>query len=138
MTTPEQLERLLDEVVACVGDPAPQVYERLFCKAPELRGLFVNDSTGAVRGEMFHRAIDTLHDLVAGRPYADGMIASERVNHVGLGVSVVQFNAFFETMGEVFREALGPAWSAEFDAAWRDGLARLAAVGVHGGAHGSA
>jgi hypothetical protein len=77
VNTVELLEHSLEQVVARIGDPAPQVYEQLFAQSPELRSMFVGDPLGSVRGEMFHRVIDTLIDVAAERPYASGMIAAE-------------------------------------------------------------
>ena len=56
----ELLECTLHQVVERVGDPAPQVYERLFAQSPALREMFVNDPLGSVRGEMFHRALEAM------------------------------------------------------------------------------
>ena len=93
--------------------------------------LFVNDAGGAVRGEMFHRALDTLADLAAGQPYAAGMIAAERANHAMLGVSPVHFDAYFHAMGDVFREALGAQWTQEVDTAWRGLMTQVSAIHAH-------
>ena len=111
--------------MARVGDPAPQVYERLFAQSPELRAMFVGDPLGSVRGEMFHRVIETLIDVAADRPYANGMIAAEWSNHHMNGVTARQFDSFFESVVQVMRQALGSDWTAEIDAAWRHTLARV-------------
>lgn len=116
------LERTLAEVVERVGDPAPRVYERLFEQSPDLRAMFVNDPLGSVRGEMFLRALEAMIDAAAGRPYAGGMVACEWRNHGMLGVTQAQFNGFFDAMVEVFRQSLGPAWTADIDQAWQDAL----------------
>jgi hemoglobin-like flavoprotein len=76
VTDAEWLEQTLERVVERVGDPVPLVYERLFGSAPELRAMFVMDTQGSVRGEMFQRALETLPDLAHGRPYAHSLIAS--------------------------------------------------------------
>ena len=49
MSTVELLEHSLEQVVARIGDPAPQVYERLFAQSPELRAMFVGDPLGMAR-----------------------------------------------------------------------------------------
>lgn len=130
-TVTNLLEHTLALAVQRVGDPAPLVYQRLFSQAPELQALFVNDAQGSVRGEMFCRAIETLVDLAAGRPYADGMIASERANHAMLGVKNVQFDAFFQSIVDVLRDALGADWTPPIDAAWRHALAQVRAIHAH-------
>lgn len=125
------MEWLLHAVAERIGDPAPRVYARLFDESPHLQPLFVGDRSGSVRAEMFLRALDTLSDLAAGRPYAPGMIASERVTHGNNGIGVAQFDRFFQIIGEVFREALGAQWSPATDALWQDLMARVAAIDGH-------
>lgn len=128
MRTLELLEQSLELVVERVGDPAPRVYQQLFEASPELRALFVNDPSGSVRGEMFHRVVEALLDVAANRPYAGGMIAAEWVNHRGIGVLPQQFDSFFVAVFEVCRQALGPDWTAGVDAAWRTTLDRVSAI----------
>lgn len=124
MTEVELLEQSLERVVERIGDPAPRVYEQVFGRWPELRALFVGDPTGSVRGEMFHRVIEALLDVAGGRPYAGGMIAAERANHAGIGVTTGQFEGFFQAVVQVLREALGADWTADIDAAWQATLCR--------------
>ena len=131
MTTADCLDDLLAQVVARIGDPAPRVYARLFDESPQVLALFVNDSRGSVRAEMFLRALDTLLDLAAGRPYAPGMIASERVTHGHQGIDAAQFDRFFHIIGEVFRDALGSDWSPLIDDTWRSLLAQVGMIHGH-------
>ena len=127
----EPFDHLLEQVTARIGDPAPQVYARLFAESPHLLPLFVGDGSGSVRGEMFLRALDTLVDLAAGRPYAPGMVASERVTHAHNGIDAAQFDRFFHLIGEVFRDALAEQWTPEFDTTWQTLMARVAAIHGH-------
>jgi hypothetical protein len=131
MTMSQTLEEMLEAVARRIGDPAPRVYDRLFAESPQLLPLFVADRQGSVRGEMFLRALDTLVDLAAGRPYAPGMIASERVTHSHNGVDAAQFDRFFLIMGDVFRDALGPDWTPALDATWQALMERVAAIHGH-------
>jgi len=133
VTEVELLQSSIEQAVERIGDPAPQVYERVFDAAPELRALFIRDERGSVRGEMFHRVIETLLDLASERPYAAGMIAAERINHDGIGVSPQQFDSFFDAILQVCRQALGAEWTAEIDAAWRGTIARVNALAAAGG-----
>lgn len=133
MTQVELLQSSLEQAVERIGDPAPQVYERVFGAAPELRALFVRDERGSVRGEMFHRVIETLLDVASQRPCAEGMIVAERINHGGIGVTPQQFDSFFDAVSQVCRQALGADWTAEIDAAWRGTLARVNALSAAGG-----
>ena len=125
MNDAERLEQMLERVVERIGDPAPRVYERLFEQEPDLREMFVLDTQGAARGEMFHRAIETLLDLAKGQAYATAMVEAEWSNHRMNGVSKAQFEAFFDAMGQVFREALGADWGTKLDRTWRDSVARI-------------
>jgi hemoglobin-like flavoprotein len=128
MDTVAWLEHSLGLVVDRIGDPAPRVYEALFAQEPQLRAMFIGDALGSVRGEMFHRVIDTLIDVAGERPYAGGMIAAEWTNHQMTGVSAAQFQAFFDTVVQVFRQALGDDWSPQIDAAWQSTLQRVGQI----------
>ena len=128
MDTVALLELSLERAVARIGDPAPRVYEALFAQEPGLRAMFVGDPLGSVRGEMFHRVIDTLIDVAGERPYAAGMIAAEWSNHRMNGVSAAQFQAFFDIVAQVLRQALGDEWTAQIDAAWQATLQRVAQI----------
>jgi hypothetical protein len=128
MDTAALLEHSLERVVVLVGDPAPRVYEALFAQEPGLRDMFIGDPLGSVRGEMFHRVIDTLIDVAGGLPYAGGMFAAELSNHRMNGVSTAQFQGFFDTVVQVFRQALGDEWTPQIDAAWRITLQRVGEI----------
>lgn len=128
MDTVALLEHSLERVVARIGDPAPRVYEALFAQEPGLRDMFVGDPLGSVRGEMFHRVIDTLIDVAGERPYAGGMIAAEWSNHRMNGVSAKQFQGFFDTVVRVFRQALGDEWTPQIDAAWQATLRQVGRI----------
>lgn len=122
------IEHSLHAVAERVGDPAVLVYRRLFELAPELQPLFVRDTTGSVRGEMLQRAFETVHDLLAGAPYAQGMIAAEFQNHQQIGVPAERFGLLFVAMIDVFRTQLGAQWDAATDAAWRSVLAQVGQI----------
>ncbi|MEO8113647.1 MAG: globin [Phenylobacterium sp.] len=111
-----------------VGDPAPQVYARLFAAYPETEALFVRDTSGAVRGEMLAVAIQCLLDLREGRHFGGNLIATERVNHDGFGVPAEAFAQFFPILMQTFRELLGEAWTPAMESAWSGLLAELDAI----------
>ena len=69
MNDSERLDFTLEQVAQRVGDPAPLVFERLYAEAPELQALFCNDASGAVRAEMFLRALECLQDAAGARLY---------------------------------------------------------------------
>ena len=120
------LDHTLDLVTQRVGDPAPLVLARLFAEAPELQALFCNDASGAVRAEMFLRAVECLQDAVGARQFSAGLVAAEHQTHQGYGVTTAQFQRFFVLVVEVFRDALGQDWTAEIDQAWARALHQVA------------
>lgn len=111
-----------------MGDPAPQVYARLFAAYPEMEALFVRDTRGAVRGEMLAVAIQCVLDLREGHHFGGNLIATERVNHEGFGVPPEVFGQFFPILVETFRELLGEAWTPATETAWAGLLAELDAL----------
>lgn len=113
------IEASLEQVAEQVGDPAEQVYRRLFAQVPELEELFVRDRSGTVRGEMLHRAIETILDLVGTGHYARGLITSEWINHQNLGVPGEKFELFFAAIVDTFRDIMAERWTDETDQAWR-------------------
>ncbi|HPU53196.1 MAG TPA: hypothetical protein PK359_16680 [Burkholderiaceae bacterium] len=124
----ELIERSLEAVAERVGDPAQIVYARLFEMAPNLKDLFVRDTDGAVRGQMLHQVFEMILDLVGGNHYAEVLIATEWLNHQDLGVPASQFDLFFQAMISSFRDALGPQWTPEIDAAWREVMNRIGEI----------
>ena len=129
MDDAECLDHTLTLVVQRVGDPAPRVFCRLFAEAPELQAQYCNDTSGAVRAEMFLRALECLQDAAGARQFSAGLVAAEHATHQGYGVSTAQFQRFFVLMVEVFREVLGPDWTAATDGAWARALQRLSPAG---------
>jgi hemoglobin-like flavoprotein len=128
MNSAELVAGSLEVLAERIGDPAPQVYARLFADYPEMESLFVRDTTGAVRGEMLAMAFECILDIGGAGAYAANLIAAERVNHQGVGVPSEVFGRFFPMLAETCRELLGDAWTAEVDAAWRELLGRLDAI----------
>jgi len=124
----QAIEASLEAVAARVGDPAQQVYARLFQHAPALRALFVRDTDGSVRGQMLQQVFETVLDLVEGNHYGGTLIASEWVNHQNLGVPAGQFELFFTAMIEAFRDILGDDWTPAFDEAWASVTAQVADI----------
>lgn len=108
----------LECVVEKVGDPVEPVYARLFEKYPDMQELFILDKNGGARGHMLAEVLDCVIDFCDGDNYASNFVASERMNHEGLGVPVDVFSTFLEIVVEVFREISGDRWSSEIDAAW--------------------
>ena len=131
MDDAECLDHTLDLVAQRIGDPAPRVFAQLFAEAPELQALFCNDASGAVRAEMFLRALECLQDAAGAQQFGTGLVAAEHATHLGYGVSTAQFQRFFALVVEVLREAMGPDWTPEIDRAWAGALHRLAQGTTH-------
>lgn len=110
------------------GDPAPVIYARLFADHPDLEALFLMDTDGGVRGSMLQQSFDCLIDVAEGGSLAPVILGAERVNHGTYGVPDNLFDAFFTTIRDCVREAMGADWKAETDAAWSRLLARTAAL----------
>jgi hemoglobin-like flavoprotein len=128
MTSGEIVAASLEALAEKVGDPARQVYARLFAEHPDMEALFVRDTTGAVRGEMLAMAFECLLDIGGTGAYAANLIAAERVNHEGVGVPPEAFGRFFPILAQTCRELLADGWTGEVDAAWADILARIAVL----------
>jgi hemoglobin-like flavoprotein len=108
----------LDRVVERVGDPTGLVFERLFAANPETEALFVCDSSGLVRGQMFQVTIESLLDFLGDQTYGAALIQIERINHQGLGVSPALFDSFYLTVMAVFKDVLDEDWTAEMETVW--------------------
>ena len=106
----------LERLVEIVGDPAPQVFARLFADCPETEAEFARDVTGAVRAEMLTMVFTCLMDPAG--PYQAGLVRTERVNHDGFGVPPELFDRFFVVVKETCRDLLGDDWTHEVEAAW--------------------
>ena len=110
------------------GDPAPVIYTRLFADHPDLEPLFLMDTDGGVRGSMLQQSFDCLIDMAEGGIMAPVILGAERMNHGTYGVPDNLFDAFFTTIRDCVRDAMGSDWTAETEAAWSRLLARTAAL----------
>lgn len=126
MDDAEWMDWTLEQVAERVGDPAPLVFERLFAEAPDLKPLFWNDGSGAVRAEMFMRAIECLQHSAGAQQYGVSLVAAEHRTHLGYGVPTGEFQRFFTIVVDVFREVLGTDWTEAVDLAWGRALQRMA------------
>ena len=68
----------LERVAERVGDFTPLIFERLFAEIPEAEALFVRDSGGLVRGQMFQVTMESLLDFLGDRSYGANLIQIER------------------------------------------------------------
>lgn len=100
-----------------MGDPADEVYARLFAEFPETEERFCRDVTGAIKAEMLTMVFDCLMNPAG--PYQTNLVRAERVNHDGFGTPNDVFDRFFWIVLETCRELAGAAWTPETEAAWR-------------------
>jgi hemoglobin-like flavoprotein len=107
------------------GDPAPQIYARLYADFPETEALFVRDTTGAVRGEMLAVAFQCIFDVNGAGAYAANLVRAERINHENVGVPPEAFGRFFPIVMETCRDLAGDEWTSEMHRAWAELLAEL-------------
>src|ERR1700721_26113 len=96
------ITQTLERVAERVGDPMRRVFQRLFRETPEVEALFVRDTEGLVRGQMFQVTIESLMDFLGDRSYGANLVQIERVNHVGLGVDPALFDRFYLTVMATF------------------------------------
>jgi hemoglobin-like flavoprotein len=113
----------LDLFAARCADPAAIVYGRLFALHPEAEALFLMDPGGHVRGQMLAIAVEALLD---GGERLAGLVGTERMNHVNIGVAPALFDGFFALLQSVVRDALGHDWTPAMAVAWRARLGALA------------
>ena len=118
----QSLERLAERV----GDPTPQVYQRLFARLPHAEARFARDVTGDIKGEMLSMVFGCLMDPAG--PYQVNLVKSERVNHDGYGTPNDEFDSFFHVVKETCRDLLGPDWTAAEEAAWNAQIARVTSI----------
>jgi hemoglobin-like flavoprotein len=108
----------LERVTERISDPMPLVFERLFSEMPEAEALFIRDTAGLVRGQMFQVTIESLLDYLGDRSYGANLIQIERVNHQGLGVEPEMFDRFYLTVMATFKDLLGPDWTEAMETTW--------------------
>jgi hemoglobin-like flavoprotein len=110
------------------GDLTASVYTRLFAARPELAGLFGNDASNAVKGEMLAQVFDTIFDFIGDRVYAEHALRSHQLTHDGYGIAPALFLSFFATVAETVADTLGPDWSGATAQAWARLLADIEAT----------
>ena len=119
------IEATLELVVERCGDPAPQMYARVFAQHPQMKPYFWRDTNDAVKGEMLSRTFAAILDFIGERRYADHMIGNELITHEGYDVPREVFASFFTIIRDAFREILGSDWTPTFEHAWSALLADI-------------
>ncbi|TAL32116.1 globin [Phenylobacterium sp.] len=125
-TTTDIVTRSLERLAERVGDPTPQVYQRLFARLPQAEARFARDVTGDIKGEMLSMVFGCLMDPAG--PYQVNLVKSERVNHDGYGTPNHEFDSFFQIVKETCRDLLGSDWTAAEEEAWNTQIARVTSI----------
>ena len=128
MTDASVIVATLEAVAERRGDPAPDVYRRLFATYPDLERLVVMDRDGGVRGSMMQQGLECILDHVGERRFAPQIISAERARHDSYGVPDNRFDAFFVAMRDTFRDVMGADWSPAMEREWAGLLAEFAAI----------
>lgn len=110
------------------GDLTGRVYARLFAARPELRDVFVNDASNAVKGEMLAHVFDIIFDFIGDRAFSEPALRSQSQSHDGYGVPPALFLSFFTTVADTVAEVIGPDWPGETAQAWAMLLADIEAT----------
>lgn len=119
------IEASLALVADRAGDPVPAVYARLFSLHPAMEAEFWRDGSGAIRGEMLTRVLETVLDMAGPRAWGEHLIIGEMVTHDNYGIPRPLFAGFFRLVADVLRELGGDGWTPAMDAAWGDVLAEI-------------
>jgi hemoglobin-like flavoprotein len=109
-------------------DLTPPVYRRLHAEHPETRALFRTEGSELVKGSMLAMTIEAILDFAGERSGKFRMIECEVVSHDAYGTPRELFIEFFGVIMRTLQEVLGPDWTAEMDAAWRNLLREIEAV----------
>lgn len=128
MPQPNAIEASLMLAAERAGDITPLVYDRLFAAQPAMRAEFWRDGSGAIRGEMLSRVIETILDLAGPRAYADQMIDCEIITHDAYGIPRSVFTTFFAIVAETVAAIAGPDWTPDMAAGWARLLADVDAI----------
>lgn len=125
------IEQSLEAVAAHAGDISPLVYAQFFATCPQAAHLFkVVDPTQPPHGcgQMLFEILSLVQDCATNKPYVEGYMRQIASDHRSFGVDAVHFyGQFFESIVAVLREASGPQWSADWEAAWARQSQRLTA-----------
>ena len=120
------VERSLELAGETAGDITPLVYARLFAERPETEAMFWRDADGSIRGEMLARVLEALLDFAGPRQYAHSLIQCEVIRHDNeMDTPPDLFGSFFGVIAATVRDVLGPAWTADIEAAWAKLLTEL-------------
>lgn len=106
-----------------VGDITPLVYQRFF-QLDTSAAKLMEYSDEHMRGRMFASVLEL---FLSDDPFeSDGFLAWELKNHVSAySVTKSMYESLFKAFIEVVEEAMGEAWSTDFEGAWTNRIARI-------------
>ena len=126
--SPNPIERSFEIAAERCDDLTPLVYRRLHREYPETLTMFRTEGSELVKGSMLALTIDAILDYAGPRTGHFRMIECEISSHDAYGTPRDLFIAFFGVIAGTLREILGPDWSPEIDAAWRNFLEEIEGV----------
>ena len=126
MNTQSEISVISESLSLCddrVGDITPLVYQRFFELDTSAASL-MEYSDNHMRGRMFASVLEL---FLSDDPFEnDGFLAWELDNHVSAySVTKGMYESLFRAFIDVVKETLGEAWSADFEDAWTNRIARI-------------
>ena len=118
----------LEGLVESLGDPQPQIYQRMFAQYPNTESLFILDTDGGVRGSMLQTTIEAILDYAANNRLDKVSLAAWRSHHLAYDVDAETFTSFFAIIRDCAKEALGADWDQAMDQAWQNLLQQVEAT----------
>jgi hemoglobin-like flavoprotein len=106
-------------------------YEELFARRPEARALFGRRPMAAqerMLAETLVAAMDHLEDPA----WLSEQLAALGAKHAAYGVTTEMYGWVAEALLATLERAAGDAWSAAYEAAWRDALTAIAELMLAG------
>jgi hemoglobin-like flavoprotein len=133
----ETLEESFDLVAPQSEELIKRFYERLFEVAPGVKPLFADVDMERQRQALLNMLLvlrESLHDLDDVVPDLEALGA----RHVGYGAQPEHYPVVGEVLIESMAEIAGPAWKAEYSAAWQEAYGVVQSVVLAGAAAASA
>ena len=133
----ETLEESFDLVAPQGDELIKRFYERLFEVAPGVKPLFADVDMERQRQALLNMLLvlrESLHDLDDVVPDLEALGA----RHVGYGAKPEHYPVVGEVLIESMAEIAGPAWKAEYTAAWQEAYGVVQSVVLAGAAAASA
>ncbi len=125
------VQRSFEALRGDLGPPSAEFYAALFRHAPELRPLFREDLGG--QGMKFMTTLAVLVDNLDDPQALETRYRDLGRLHAAVGVRREHFLPMEEALMDTLRTALGAAFDAETEAAWRKAFRDFAAAMIETG-----